>query len=56
MGGWRVAVLPIHVYQQIADVGNWQFGATIASVLFAISLLAVYVYHRTTEKRVGGLV
>jgi putative spermidine/putrescine transport system permease protein len=56
MGGWRVAVLPIHIYQQIADIGNWQFGAAIATVLFAISLLAVYVYHRTTEKRVGGLV
>lgn len=56
MGGWRVAVLPIHIYQQIADIGNWQFGATIATVLFGISLIAVYVYHRHTERRVGGLV
>lgn len=56
MGGWRVNVLPIQIFQQIADVGNWQIGATAATVLFAISLLAVYVYHRTTERRIGGMV
>jgi putative spermidine/putrescine transport system permease protein len=56
MGGWRVIVMPINIYQQISEQGNWQFGATIAVILFAISLSAVYVYHRYTEKRIGGLV
>jgi len=56
MGGWRVIVMPINIYQQISEQGNWQFGATIAVILFAISLFAVYVYHRYTEKRIGGLV
>ncbi len=43
------------LYQQISEQGNWQFGATIAVILFAISLSAVYVYHRYTEMRIGGL-
>lgn len=56
MGGWRVVVTPLHIYQQIAESANWQFGAAIAGVLFTISLLAVFVYHRYTQKFIGGLV
>jgi putative spermidine/putrescine transport system permease protein len=56
MGGWRVVVTPMHIYQQIAEMGYWQFGAAIASLLFSVSLLAVIVYHRYTQKFVGGLV
>jgi putative spermidine/putrescine transport system permease protein len=56
MGGWRVIVLPIHIYQQIAEQGYWQFGACIAVILFTISVAAVYTYHRYTEKHIGGLV
>jgi len=56
IGGWRVVVMPINIYQQISEQGNWQFGASIAVILFAISLSAVYAYHRYTEKRIGGLV
>ncbi|SRR5579884_846066 len=56
MGGWRVIVLPIHIYQQIAEQGYWQFGASVAVILFLISVSAVYIYHRYTEKHIGGLV
>ena len=56
MGGWRVIVMPLHIYQQVSEVGNWRFAAAIATVLFAVSLLVVFIYHRYTEKRVGGLV
>jgi putative spermidine/putrescine transport system permease protein len=56
IGGWRVLVMPINIYQQISEQGNWQFGASIAVILFAISLATVYVYHRYTEKHIGGLV
>ena len=56
MGGWRVVVMPLHIYQQIAEVANWQFGAAIAGLLFSISLLAVFIYHRYTQKYIGGLV
>ena len=56
MGGWRVIVIPLHIYQQVSEVGNWRFGAAIASILFAVCLAVVFIYHRYTEKHVGGLV
>jgi putative spermidine/putrescine transport system permease protein len=54
MGGWKVMVLPIHIYQQIAETGKWQFGAAIAVVLFATSLLAVFIYHKAAVRNSGG--
>jgi putative spermidine/putrescine transport system permease protein len=56
MGGWRVLLTPLHIYQQVSEVGNWRFGAAIACVLFAVSLAVVFIYHRYTEKYLGGLV
>lgn len=56
MGGWRVLVVPMHIYQQVSEVGNWRFGAAIACILFAVSLAVVFIYHRYTEKYIGGLV
>ena len=56
MGGWRVIVTPLHIYQQVSEVGNWRFAAAIASVLFAVCLFVVFIYPRYTEKHVGGLV
>lgn len=54
MGGWKVMVLPIHIYQQIAEVGRWQFGAAIAVVLFVTSIIAVAIYHHAAARTSGG--
>jgi putative spermidine/putrescine transport system permease protein len=54
MGGWKVVVLPIHIYQQVAEVGNWQLGAALASLLFALSLIAVGIYQRLARRATGG--
>jgi putative spermidine/putrescine transport system permease protein len=54
MGGWKVVLMPIHIYQQIAELGKWQFGAAIAVVLFATSVLAVVVYQRYAARTAGG--
>jgi putative spermidine/putrescine transport system permease protein len=54
MGGWKVSVPSMHIYQQIAELGNWQFGAAIASLLFVTSLAAVYVYNRLAARYVSG--
>jgi len=54
MGGWKVMVLPIHIYQQIAELGKWQFGAAIAVVLFATSVVAVVIYQRYAAVTAGG--
>lgn len=55
MGGFRVGVLPIHIYQQVAESARFQFGATVAVVLFVISTTAVLSYMRVGARRSGGL-
>ena len=55
MGGFRVGVLPIHIFQQVAEGARFQFGATIAVILFLLSAGAVAVYLRVGAKRSGGL-
>ncbi|MFV0334483.1 MAG: ABC transporter permease [Tropicimonas sp.] len=56
MGGWKVVTLPIHIYQQIAEVGRWQFGAAIAGVLFLTSLFAMALYILALRRNAGGRV
>lgn len=56
MGGWRVFVTPMHISQQVLEKANWRFGASIACLLFLISLAAVFLYHRYTQRHIGGLV
>ncbi len=54
MGGWKVVVLPIHIYQQIAELGQWQLGAAIAVITFIISLATVIVYRHLAARTSGG--
>lgn len=54
MGGWKVLVMPIHIYQQVAETGRWQFGAAIAVVLFVSGLLAITLYHLAAMRATGG--
>lgn len=54
MGGFRVGVLPIHIFQQVADSARFQFGATIAAILFLLSAGAVMIYLRLGTSRSGG--
>lgn len=54
MGGWKVQVLPIHVFQQISEMGKWQFGAAIATVLFGISAMTVALYRVVALRQAGG--
>ena len=55
MGGFRVGVLPIHIFQQVAESARFQFGATIAVILFLLSAAAVATYLRVGGSRSGGL-
>lgn len=55
MGGFRVGVLPIHIYQQVAQSARFQFGATIAVVLFLISATTVLIYLKIGNRSSGGL-
>lgn len=49
MGGWKVLALPMHIYQQISEVGRWQLGAALAVTLFAVGgtvMLAIAAFMR----------
>lgn len=54
MGGWKVVVLPIHIFQQVAELGKWQFGAAIAVVMFVISFVVMLIYQRAAARASGG--
>jgi putative spermidine/putrescine transport system permease protein len=54
MGGWRVAVLPIHIYQQVAEIGNWQLGAALAVVLLGLSLGGILFFQLAARLFSGG--
>ncbi len=56
MGGGRVFTMSTHMYQQIMFQGAWQFGASIGVVLFVISLALIYIYHRASQRQIGGLI
>jgi putative spermidine/putrescine transport system permease protein len=55
MGGFRVGVLPIHIFQQVAESARFQFGATLAVILFLLSAAAIVVYLHVGARRSGGL-
>ena len=56
MGGWTVVVLPIHIFQQVVELGKWQFGAAIAVIMFAISFSVMLIYQRAAVRASGGRV
>lgn len=54
MGGFKVMVLPIHIYQQIAESARFQFGAALAVVLFVISVASVSAYQIAARRNARG--
>ena len=56
MGGWKVWVLPIHIFERISNSGQWQFGAALSTILFLINIAAVFVYQAVSSRLTGGRV
>jgi putative spermidine/putrescine transport system permease protein len=54
LGSARIPTLATHLYQQINDMGFWQFGAAIGFILFAVSLTAITVVYRISARQVAG--
>jgi putative spermidine/putrescine transport system permease protein len=54
MGGWKVWVLPVHIFEQISNGGHWQFGAAIAVILFVVNITAIFVYQAVAARTAGG--
>ncbi len=55
LGGYHVIVMPMQIYEQIFQLGYWQFGAAMGAILFGISLLVIIIYHQFSQRQVGGL-
>lgn len=49
MGGFKVLLLPIVIYDQMLSLFDWPFGAANAMVLLVISLLILLGYFRLVE-------
>jgi putative spermidine/putrescine transport system permease protein len=56
LGGFKVQVLPMIVYEQILSVFDWPFGAANAFVLLVISIALIAVYIKVTERALRGIV
>jgi putative spermidine/putrescine transport system permease protein len=56
LGGFKVQVLPMIVYEQVLSVFDWPFGAANAFVLLVISVALIAVYIRVTERALRGIV
>jgi putative spermidine/putrescine transport system permease protein len=56
VGGFKVHVLPMVVYEQVLSVFDWPFGAANAFVLLVISVALIAVYIKVTERALRGIV
>ncbi len=54
LGSSRVPTLATHLYQQISEMGIWQFGSAIATILFLASLLAIGLSFRVARRYAGA--
>ena len=54
MGGWKVWVLPIHIFERISNSGQWQFGSALSTILFVINISAVVFYQMISSRFTGG--
>ena len=55
LGGFKVQVLPMIVYEQVLSVFDWPFGAANAFVLLIISIALIAGYIRLTERALRGI-
>jgi ABC-type spermidine/putrescine transport system permease subunit I len=47
--------MPMQIYEQIFELGYWQFGAALGAILFGMGLLVIILYHQFSQRQVGGL-
>jgi putative spermidine/putrescine transport system permease protein len=55
LGGFKVYVLPIIVYEQILALFEWPFGAATALILLVLSLAIIAGYIKVTERALRGI-
>ena len=55
LGGFKVQVLPMIIYEQMLSVFDWPFGAANAFVLLVLSVILIALYIRATERALRGI-
>lgn len=54
LGSSRVMMISMHLYQQVNEMGYWQFGSAIGMILLTVSLLSVFLFFRLSQSYIGG--
>ncbi len=52
LGGGKLTILPMLIFDQFMTVFNWSFGSTLACILLFCTLVIVMIYRRIVEKEV----
>jgi putative spermidine/putrescine transport system permease protein len=55
LGGSNYFVISMWIYKIINETNNWQFAATVSSILLIISVIVVYLYNRVLDRYYGGI-
>jgi len=55
LGGFKVQVLPMIIYEQMLSVFDWPFGAANAFVLLALCVVLIACYIGATERALRGI-
>ena len=53
LGGGRIKVLAMLIFEQFLRVFNWPLGAAIACVLMVVTFIVMWAYNRMTAKRLS---
>lgn len=54
LGGGRIKVLSMLIFEQFLRVFNWPLGAAIACILMVVTFFVMWAYSRMTAKRSAG--
>lgn len=54
LGSSRIPTIAMQLYQQVNELGFWQFGAAIGFVLFSVSSLSILLAFRLSQRSFGG--
>lgn len=54
LGSSRVSTISMHLYQQVSEMGFWQFGSALGLILLAVSLGSILIAFSLSQRYAGG--
>lgn len=55
LGGYNVLTAPLLIVQTVMDLFNWPLGSALAMILFAVTVLTIFLYNRLIARATKGL-